>query len=194
VHSGDLFGDLGQGWIARPGILEPIFRYSDGVRAATPFPNQTRAGLQAEARCGTNPARCPQGLCHRLQLAPGRLAEPAMRDFLKSVTEARTSRSRLIRGGSPWLSRRHSRRKDLLFLMIDLFYLFIYHTIHIEFAENLEPDQNSRISKHRRMSTARAILFLNRFPGSGVWRRQNHDPNRGRVNNDPHICLPYRRT
>src|ERR1700682_4016874 len=36
--------------IARPGILEPILRYRDGVRAATPFPNQTRAGLQAEAR------------------------------------------------------------------------------------------------------------------------------------------------
>jgi type I restriction enzyme S subunit len=46
VRSGDLFGDLGQGRIARPGILEPIFRYRDGVRAATPFPNQTRAWLQ----------------------------------------------------------------------------------------------------------------------------------------------------
>jgi hypothetical protein len=34
VRSGDLFGDLGQRRIARPGILEPIFRYRDGVRAA----------------------------------------------------------------------------------------------------------------------------------------------------------------
>src|ERR1700730_11014178 len=87
VRSGDLFGDLGQGWIARPGILEPILRDRDGVRAATPFPNQTRAGLQAEARRRASPARCPQGLRHCLQLAPGRFAEPAMRDFLKSVTE-----------------------------------------------------------------------------------------------------------
>jgi len=31
VRPGDLFGDLGQGWIARPGILEPVFRYRDGV-------------------------------------------------------------------------------------------------------------------------------------------------------------------
>ena len=59
------------------------------MRAATPFPNQTRAGLQAEARRGANPARCPQGLRHRLQLAPGRLAEPAVRDFLKSVIECK---------------------------------------------------------------------------------------------------------
>ena len=68
-------------------MLEPLLRYRDGVRAAAPFPNQTRAGLQAEARRGANPARCPQGLRHRLQLAPARLAKPAMRDFLKSVTE-----------------------------------------------------------------------------------------------------------
>jgi hypothetical protein len=56
------------------------------VRAATPFPNETRAWLQAEARRGANPAGCPQGLRHGLQLAPGRLAEPAVRDFLKPVT------------------------------------------------------------------------------------------------------------
>jgi hypothetical protein len=60
VRSGNLFGDLGQGRIVCPGILEPVFRYRDGVRAAAPFPNQTRAGLQAEARRGANPARCPQ--------------------------------------------------------------------------------------------------------------------------------------
>src|ERR1700730_10760859 len=87
MRCGDLFGDLGQGWIARPGILEPVFRYRDGVRAAAPFPNQTRAWLQAEARRGANPARCPQGLRHRLQLAPGRLADPARRACLNSVTE-----------------------------------------------------------------------------------------------------------
>ena len=87
MRSGDLFGDGGQGWIVCPGIFEPIFRDCDGVRAAAPFPNQTRAGLQAEARYGANPSRCLQGLRHRLQLAPGRLAEPAMRDFLKSVPE-----------------------------------------------------------------------------------------------------------
>jgi hypothetical protein len=32
----------------------------------------------AEARCGANPTRCPQGHRHRLQLSPGRLAEPAV--------------------------------------------------------------------------------------------------------------------
>jgi hypothetical protein len=60
VRTGDLSGDLGEGRIARPGIREPIFRDRDGVRAAAPFPNKTRAGLQAEARRGANPARCPQ--------------------------------------------------------------------------------------------------------------------------------------
>jgi hypothetical protein len=30
-----------------------------------------------------------QGLRHRLQLSPGRLAEPAVLDFLKSVTECK---------------------------------------------------------------------------------------------------------
>jgi hypothetical protein len=85
LRSGDLFGDLGQGRIARPAILDPIFRYRDGMRTAAPFPNETGAGLQAEARRRANPARCPQGLCYRLQLSPGRLTEPAVRDFLKSV-------------------------------------------------------------------------------------------------------------
>src|ERR1700732_897142 len=89
ARSGDLFGDLGQRRIARPGILEPIFRDRDGVRAATPFPNQTRAWLQAETRRWANPARCLQGLRHRLQLAPGRLAEPTVRNFLKPVTEGK---------------------------------------------------------------------------------------------------------
>jgi hypothetical protein len=50
MRSGDLFGDCGQGWIVFPGIFEPIFRDCDGVRAAAPFPNKTRPGLQAEAR------------------------------------------------------------------------------------------------------------------------------------------------
>ena len=89
MRSGDLFGDLGQRQIARPCILEPILRDRDGVRTAAPFPDQTRTGLQAEARRRANPARCPQGLGHGLQLAPGHLAEPAMRDFLKSVTEGK---------------------------------------------------------------------------------------------------------
>ena len=87
MRAGDLFGDRGQRGIARPGILEPILSHRDGMRAAAPFPNKTRAGLQAEARRRANPARRPQGLRHRLQLAPGRLAEPAVRDLLKPVTE-----------------------------------------------------------------------------------------------------------
>ena len=89
MRLGDLFGDLSQGRIARPGILEPLFRDRDGMRTAAPFSNQTRTGLQAEARRRANPTRCPQGLRHRLQLSPGRLAEPAVRDFLKSVTEGK---------------------------------------------------------------------------------------------------------
>jgi hypothetical protein len=52
-------------------------------------PRKPRAGLQAEARRGANPTRCPQGLGHRLQLVPSRLAEPAVRDFLKSVIECK---------------------------------------------------------------------------------------------------------
>src|SRR5664279_151217 len=89
LRSGNCFGDLGQGWIVCPAVFEPIFRYRDGVRAAAPFPNKTRTGLQAETRRGANPARCPQGLGHRLQLSPGRLVEPAVLDFLKSVTEGK---------------------------------------------------------------------------------------------------------
>ena len=89
MRSSDLFGDLGQRRIASscPAILEPIFRHRDGVRTATPFADKTRAGLQAEARRRANPARRPQGLRYRLQLATGRLAKPAVFDFLKSVTE-----------------------------------------------------------------------------------------------------------
>ena len=46
-------------------------------------------GVQAEARRWAYPAGFGQGLRHRLQPAPGRLAEPAMRDFLKPVTEGK---------------------------------------------------------------------------------------------------------
>jgi hypothetical protein len=55
VRSGDLFGDLGQGRIARPGILEPIFRDRNGVSPTAPFPNKTRARLEAEAWCQPGP-------------------------------------------------------------------------------------------------------------------------------------------
>ena len=87
MRSCDLFGDLGQGLIARPAILESIFCHRDVVSAAAPFANESRAGLQAEARRGANPARRPQGFCNRLQLAARRLTEPTMFDFLNSVTE-----------------------------------------------------------------------------------------------------------
>jgi hypothetical protein len=69
-------------------VLEPVFGDRDGMRAAAPFPNKTRAGFEAEAWCGGNPAHCPQGLRHGLQLAPGRLGEPALGDLLKSVTKS----------------------------------------------------------------------------------------------------------
>jgi hypothetical protein len=45
------------------------------------------AWLQAEARHGPNATSRAQGLRYRLQLAAGRLAEPTMFHFLKSVTE-----------------------------------------------------------------------------------------------------------
>ena len=87
MRSCDLFGDLGQGLIARPAILESIFCHRDVVSTAAPFANESRAGLQAEARRGANPARRPQGFCNRLQPAARRLTEPTMFDFLNPVTE-----------------------------------------------------------------------------------------------------------
>ena len=57
------------------GSLEAVFESSDVERFGLDFDG----GLGGEA----------EGLRHRLQLAPGRLAEPAMRDFLKSVTEGK---------------------------------------------------------------------------------------------------------
>ena len=90
MRPGDSFGDHGQRRIGRPGIFEPFFGDRDGVRSAAPFPNKAGTGLQAEAWCGANPSRCPQGPRHRLQLAPGRLAEPAVRDFLKPVAEGKS--------------------------------------------------------------------------------------------------------
>jgi hypothetical protein len=81
-------GDLGQGGIAFPGIFEAVCGDRDGVRAAAPLPDETRARLEAEAWCGANPAIGPQGLGHGLELPPGRLAEAALRDLLKSVTKS----------------------------------------------------------------------------------------------------------
>ncbi len=52
-----------------------------------PFADKTRARLQAEAWRWANPTGHPQGLCYRFQLTTGRLAKPAVFDFLKSVTE-----------------------------------------------------------------------------------------------------------
>jgi hypothetical protein len=57
---------------------KPRTKIRDDLVAAT----SSILGLQAEARRRANPARCLQGLRHRLQLAPGRLAEPAVLDFL----------------------------------------------------------------------------------------------------------------
>jgi hypothetical protein len=55
------------------------------MSAAAPLANQTGAGLQAEARRGVDLSICPQGFGHRLEFAARRLAEPAVRDFLKPV-------------------------------------------------------------------------------------------------------------
>src|SRR5262245_17769313 len=54
VRSRDLFGDLGQGGIARPRVLEAVFSYRDGVCPTMPFANKTRPRLQAEGRRGAN--------------------------------------------------------------------------------------------------------------------------------------------
>jgi hypothetical protein len=86
--SGDSFGDLGQRGIVFPAIFEPIFGNRDGMRAAAPFADKTRAGLETEAWCGTNPAICSQGLGHGLQFSAGRLGEAALRDLLKPVTKS----------------------------------------------------------------------------------------------------------
>jgi hypothetical protein len=40
--SGDSLGDLDQGGIVFPGVLEAIFGDRDGMRAAAPFPDETR--------------------------------------------------------------------------------------------------------------------------------------------------------
>jgi hypothetical protein len=38
------------------------------------------------------------------------------------------------------------------------------------------------------------VSLSKQFPGSGVWRRRNHDPTRGRMNDAARICLYYRTT
>jgi hypothetical protein len=81
--AGDFLGDLGERWIVLPGIFEPVFSDRNSMRAAAPFANETRAGLETEAWCGANPARCPQGLGNGPELA-----EPALRDLLKSVAKS----------------------------------------------------------------------------------------------------------
>jgi len=48
MGAGDLFGDLGERLIRRPGTLESIFRYRDSVGASVPFAYQPGTGLQVE--------------------------------------------------------------------------------------------------------------------------------------------------
>ena len=79
---------LVSGRIVFPGIFEPVFGDRDGMRAAVPFPDKTRAWLEAESWRGANPAIGPQGLGHGLQFSAGRLAEAALRALLKSVAES----------------------------------------------------------------------------------------------------------
>src|SRR5680860_175433 len=81
----DLFGDLREGRVARPGIFEAVFRHGDGVRAAMPFAHQPSARLQSEAKIWTHPARSPEHFCQRLELAARRLAEPTMFKLLAPV-------------------------------------------------------------------------------------------------------------
>jgi hypothetical protein len=55
VRSRDLFGDLGQGRIARPHILEAVFSYRNGMSTAVPFANKARPGFSL--RLGVGPTR-----------------------------------------------------------------------------------------------------------------------------------------
>jgi hypothetical protein len=54
---------------------------------AAPLADKARAWLQGEAWRWTNPACLPQVLGDRLQFATRRLAEPALINFLNSITE-----------------------------------------------------------------------------------------------------------
>jgi hypothetical protein len=69
MASCDLVGNLGQRRIARTGVLKPVLGHRDGVSAAVPFANQTRAGLETEARGCPNPARGSQA---RIKMTTGR--------------------------------------------------------------------------------------------------------------------------
>ena len=88
VRARDFSGDLGQRRIVGTGVLETVLRHSDGLHTATPFADKTRPWLEAEAWSRADAASGPQRLCQRLQLAKCRLAETAVFDFLKSVSNA----------------------------------------------------------------------------------------------------------
>src|SRR5262245_41946787 len=66
-----------------------VSRHRDRMSAVTPFANQTRTGLETEARRSANPTRGSQGLCYPSQLATRRLAEPAVLHFLKPVSKSK---------------------------------------------------------------------------------------------------------
>jgi hypothetical protein len=89
MASGDLVGNFGQRWVIHASVFKTILRHRDGMSAAAPFANQTRTGLEAQAWRCANPTRSSQGLCYGLQLTARRLAEPALFDFLKPVSESK---------------------------------------------------------------------------------------------------------
>ena len=87
MGTGDLVGDLGERWIAHPGIFKSLFRYRDGMGAAAPFAHQSGARLQTEAWIGSHLASGLEHLRQRLQLATCGLAEPAMLELLVPVAD-----------------------------------------------------------------------------------------------------------
>ena len=89
MASGDLVGNLGQRRVIHAIVFKPIFRHRDDMSAAAPFANQTRTGLEAQAWRRANPTGSSQALCYGLQLAARCLAEPALFDFLNSVTDCK---------------------------------------------------------------------------------------------------------
>ena|SRR5689334_4050723 len=88
MSTGNLFGDFGERWIRRAGILESIFHHGDRVSAAVPFAYQPGTWLKAETWIRSGSTFGPEHLRESLQLAARRFAEPAMLDFLEPVADS----------------------------------------------------------------------------------------------------------
>ena len=52
MRSGDFLGDLGERRVVLPRIFEPVLGDGDGIGAAAPFADKTRAGLRLRLGVG----------------------------------------------------------------------------------------------------------------------------------------------